>query len=168
MKKLERTTVIPAPVEKVWAVLTDTGTYGEWNPFLTRLEGSLAEGARLAVTIRAGAREMTFRPTVLTVEDGRVIRWRGRLLLPGIFDGDHELRLEPLDDGTTRFTQRETFSGLLVSFVPRMLEDTDRGFAQMNDALSQRALTRQPGGATPWGRSGEGLEAPAGPHASIG
>jgi hypothetical protein len=142
MKKLEHITDIPAPAEEVWAVLTDTGSYAEWNPFIRKLEGPWAPGARLAVAIKAGAREMGFRPTVLAYEEGRLIRWRGRLLLPGIVDGEHELRVEPLSDSTSRFTQRETFRGLLVPFLRGTLEDTDRGFADMNEALRERVLAR--------------------------
>ena len=142
MKKLEHITDIPAPTEEVWAVLTDTGSYAEWNPFIRKLEGPWARGARLAVAIKAGKREMSFRPPVLEYDEGRLIRWRGRLLLPGIVDGEHELRVEPLDTGTSRFTQRETFRGLLVPFLRGTLEDTDRGFAEMNEALRQRVLTR--------------------------
>jgi hypothetical protein len=142
MKKLEHITDITAPAEEVWAVLTDTGSYADWNPFIRKLEGPWERGARLALTIKAGTRHMSFRPTVLAYEEGRLIRWRGRLLLPGIVDGEHELRVETLDDGTSRFTQHETFRGLLVPFLRRTLEDTDRGFAEMNEALRQRVLAR--------------------------
>lgn len=142
MKTLEHVTEIPAPAEEAWAVLTETGSYADWNPFIRTLEGRWARGARLAVTIKAGARQMRFRPTVLEYDEGRVIRWRGRLLLPGIVDGEHELRVEPLGDGTSRFTQRETFRGLLVPFLRRTIEDTDRGFADMNEALRERVLAR--------------------------
>jgi hypothetical protein len=72
---------------------------------------------RLAVTIHAGNKTRTFRPTVVTVEGQNVIRWRGRLGLPGIFDGDHELKLEPTGEGGTRFTHREVFSGALIPFM---------------------------------------------------
>ena len=34
--------------------------------------------------------------------------------MPGLFDGEHELRLEATPDGGTRFAQREVFTGLLV------------------------------------------------------
>ncbi len=140
MKKLEHITDIAAPAGEVWAVLTDTGSYADWNPFIRTLEGTWARDARLAVSVKAGAREMSFRPTVLAYEEGRLIRWRGRLLLPGIVDGEHEFRVEPQSDGTSRFTQRETFRGLLVPFLRGTLEDTDRGFAEMNEALRQRVL----------------------------
>ena len=58
------------------------------------------------------------------MEEGKLIRWRGRLGVRGIFDGDHELSLEEVADGTTRCTQRETFGGMLVPFVRRMLDNT--------------------------------------------
>jgi hypothetical protein len=85
---------------------------------------------------------MTFRPTVLAVEFGTLIRWRGRLGLPGLFDGEHELRLQPLPGGGTRFFQRETFTGLLVPIAKRVLDDTATGFTAMNAALRDRAASR--------------------------
>ena len=81
---------------------------------------------------------------MLAVEEGKLIRWRGRVGVRGIFDGDHELSLEALADGTTRFTQRETFSGILVPFVRRMLDDTETGFTRMNAALRSRAVEGRP------------------------
>ena len=57
---------------------------------------------------------MTFKPTVLRVEPERELRWLGRLLLPGLFDGDHIFHIEPLAQTRSRFTQAERFSGILV------------------------------------------------------
>jgi hypothetical protein len=85
---------------------------------------------------------MTFRPTVLAVEDRMLIRWRGRLGMPGLFDGEHELRLERTADGGTRFVQRESFTGLLVPMMPHVLDNTATGFAAMNTALRDRAVSR--------------------------
>ena len=140
MRVVEHTIDIPAPPTRVWRLLTDTKAYEQWNPFMTRVDGVLAQGQRLTVTIRPGARTMTFRPTILAVEPVRLIRWQGRLGIPGIFDGNHELRLEPTPDGRSRFTQRETFSGILVPFLRGMLDDTASGFAAMNGALKARAV----------------------------
>ena len=129
---------IPASPATVWQVLAQTDRYPEWNPFMT-MSGRLAVGERLTVTIRPGRRTMTFRPTVLAIEDGTLIRWRGTAGVSGIFDGEHELRLEPGSDGGTRFLQQETFSGLLVPVLRRVLDDTEAGFAAMNAALRDRA-----------------------------
>ena len=142
MRTIEHTVDIQAPAATVWHILTDTDTYEDWNPFMPRLSGRLARGERLTLTVRPRTRTMTFRPTVLAVEDGTLIRWRGRLGMPGLFDGEHELRLEPIPDGGTRFVQRETFTGLLVPMMPRVLDDTAAGFAAMNVALRDRAVSR--------------------------
>jgi hypothetical protein len=142
MRTIQHTVDIKAPAATVWQILTDTDTYEDWNPFMPRLSGRLASGERLTLTVRPGTRTMTFRPTVLAIEDGTLIRWRGRLGIPGLFDGEHELRLEPMPDGGTRFVQREAFTGLLVPMMPRVLDDTATGFAAMNAALRDRAVSR--------------------------
>ena len=144
MKTLEHSIEIPAPVDEVWKVLTAGDEYAAWNPFMTRLSGRLAVGERLVITIRPGARSMTFTPTVVALEPARLVRWQGRFGVRGIFDGEHELRLEATPGGT-RFTQHETFSGLLVPFMRGLLAETLRGFAAMNEALRDRTLSRSSG-----------------------
>ena len=124
----------------MWAQLTDTAGYGEWNPFLRRVSGELREGARLVVDITPpGGRAMTFKPTVLSADAERELRWLGRLGVPGIFDGEHSFRLERLADGGTRFVQAERFRGVFVGLFGATLEKTRLGFEQMNQALKQRA-----------------------------
>ena len=142
MRELEHVTDIEAPAATVWQVLTATEQYNKWNPFMPSLIGALRVGQRLTVTIRAGRRTMKFRPIVQAFEDGAVLRWRGRLGLPGLFDGEHELRVEATGPETSRFTQRETFRGLLVPLMGRVLADTDAGFAAMNTAFDARATSR--------------------------
>ena len=67
------------------------------------------------------------------------LRWRGRLVLPGLFDGEHIFELVDNRNGTTTFVQREKFTGILVSFLTKMLDDnTRRGFEQMNLKLKER------------------------------
>ncbi len=138
MRTIHHSIDIEGAPDDIWRVLTDTGSYAEWNPFITQLSGDLAVGSKVTVTIRPGTSTMTFRPTILTVEAGRSLRWQGRLGVPGIFDGRHEFRLEALPAGGTRFTQRETFSGILVPLLGKVLGDTDAGFRAMNQALLER------------------------------
>ena len=145
MRIVEHTVDIPASPATVWQILTETDRYDEWNPFMTELSGRLAVGERVAVTIRPGRRSMTFRPTVLALEDGTLLRWRGRAGVRGVFDGEHELRLQADTDGGTRFVQREVFTGLLVPFVRGILDDTQTGFGAMNAALRDRAVARTAG-----------------------
>ena len=138
MKELRTEIEIDASPERVWGVLTDFGSYAEWNPFIPRISGELAVGSRLEVRIEPPeARGLTFKPSVRKVEPNRELAWLGRLVLPGIFDGEHHLELEPRDGGTL-FVQREEFTGILVPLLGRGLEKTKRGFEQMNAALKQR------------------------------
>ena len=139
VRELQREIEIDAPPERVWSVVTDFAAYPEWNPFIRSIAGEAREGARLQVRLQPpGGRGMTFKPRVLVVEPDRELRWLGRLLLPGIFDGEHRLGVEPLDAGRSRFVQSERFSGLLVPFVKGALRKTVAGFEEMNSALKAR------------------------------
>jgi|SRR5947208_12619147 len=143
MRELRREIDIEASPAAVWAVLADTLSYAEWNPFIPRLAGELRAGAKLEVRIEPpGGRAMTFKPTVLAVEPERELRWLGRLLVPGLFDGEHILRIEHLDQARSRFTQAERFSGILVGLFKGTLDKTELGFEQMNAALKTRAERR--------------------------
>jgi hypothetical protein len=142
MKHIEHTIDIDASAETVWAIVADVAAYGTWNTFMT-IDGAVAQrGDRPKVTIRPGTRAMTFRPTITAVVPGSTISWLGRVLLPRVFDGAHELHVEDLGDGRSRFTQRETFRGVLVPLLRTVLRDTEAGFAAMDAALARRAEER--------------------------
>ena len=82
----------------MWRILTDFDAYPEWNPFIKSVRGRPEASTKLEVRIEPpGGRSMTFKPTVLEAEPERELRWLGRVLLPGIFDGEHSLRIEPAD-----------------------------------------------------------------------
>jgi hypothetical protein len=139
LRELRSEIEIDAPPEQVWAVVTAFAAYPEWNPFIRRISGELREGARLEVQIqRPGARATTFKPPVRAVETNRELRWLGRLLVPGVFDGEHSLLIDPRDGGRSRFVQSERFNGFLVGFLKGTLAKTESGFAQMNAALKAR------------------------------
>jgi hypothetical protein len=81
---------------------------------------------------------MTMKPTVPRAEASRELRWRGRLGLRRIFDGEHIFELEA-HEGGTRFVQREEFRGGLVTpLLSWVGASTEAGFRQMNEALKSR------------------------------
>ncbi len=141
MKELRTEIEIGAPAERVWQILTDFASYPEWNPFVRSISGEAKEGAQLEVYLQpSGARGMTFRPTVLNAEPSRQFSWLGHLFISGLFDGEHAFEIERLAENRVRFVQRESFRGLLVPLLLRMVEnDTRRGFEEMNAALKSRA-----------------------------
>ena len=141
MKELRTEIEIDAPAERVWHLLTDFASYPSWNPFIRSIGGRPIPGERLEVHLEPpGGRGMTFKPEVLEAEPERALRWLGRLLVPGLFDGEHSFTIRPLAEDRVRFVQREEFKGLLVPLFARSLDaNTRRGFEQMNVALKERA-----------------------------
>lgn len=140
MKELCTQIEIEATPDRVWEILTDFAAYPEWNPFIHMIQGQAAVGSKLEVRIEPpGGRAMTFKPTVLEAAPRRELRWLGRVLVPGLFDGEHSLRIEPIGDSRVRFVQAERFSGVLVPLFGKSLEKTQRGFTAMNEALKRRA-----------------------------
>jgi hypothetical protein len=131
---------IGAPPERVWDLLTDFESFPEWNPFLREAEGERTVGSQLTVRIAPpGGKAMTFRPKVIAVEPNRELRWLGRVVIPGLADGEHIFSLEPIGEGRTRFVHREEFRGPLWAAMKGTLKRTEEGFNAMNAALKSRA-----------------------------
>ena len=140
-KQLQAEIEVQASAERVWEVLTDFAAYPEWNPFIVKASGEPVPGARLELHMRlAGRRPTTLRPEVLDADPGRTLRWLGRLLVPGLFDGEHRFTIQPTGPGRVRVTQHEVFRGVLTPLVLAMIaKPTLESFHRMNDALKARA-----------------------------
>lgn len=140
MKTITTSIRIEAPAGTIWTALTDTASYPEWNPFVSRLDGALEVGARLTVRISPpGGKSMTFRPRVTAAVVDRELTWLGSLGIRGLFDGEHSFVIEPLEDGGCLFTHSERFSGILIPLFANSLGATEEGFQLMNRAIRDRA-----------------------------
>lgn len=144
MRTIHTQLAIEAPAATVWAILADTARWPEWNPFILRLDGTLAIGAGLTARIKPpGKSAMTFTPRVVAFEPGREFRWLGTLGIRGLFDGEHGFRVTPDGTARCRFEQFESFTGLLVAPLLWIAEAPTRaGFVAMNEALKARAESR--------------------------
>jgi hypothetical protein len=128
---------INAPAEQVRAVLFQFNEYPTWNPFIIKVDGAVAEGNEVNVTVRpVGKAEISGKTDVISVQPSRLV-WRGSLAIPGIFSGEHEFLIESLGANRTAFYNREKMSGLIIPFYD--FKPTEAGFAAMNEALKQRA-----------------------------
>ena len=144
MKQLATSIVIEGSSGAVWDTLLDFGAYPEWNPFVRSISGCPSVGERLSARLQnPGGKVMSITPTVTAVEENRQFSWLGKLGLKGIFDGHHHFRIEPIENGSVRFTQSEEFGGVLVPVLWRMLDTKTRaGFEAMNMALKNRVEAR--------------------------
>lgn len=136
MKQVETEVTINAAPDKVWAALAEGPDWGAWNSFITRVEGELKPGARLKNTLEmVGQKPMTFKPTVLKAEPGVELRWLGRVLMPGLFDGEHYFKLRAVDGGT-QLTHGEVFKGILIGMLK--MDDVRRSFEVFNRGLKRK------------------------------
>lgn len=137
MLQLTTTINLPCSPNEAWSVLTDFAAYPDWNPFITQASGDWVKGNTVAIT----AEGMSFQPKVLHFTAGKELRWKGKLLFNGLFDGEHYFLLTDNGNGTTTLEHGERFSGLLVSAFRKKLEtETKAGFIAMNEALRDRIL----------------------------
>jgi hypothetical protein len=138
VKNIQTEILINADISKVWNVLMDFKNYPNWNPFIQSIRGEQQVGSKLTVFIKPpDSNGMTFKPKILVLEPNEEFRWKGKLGIKGIFDGEHYFILEPLNIGQTKLTHGEKFSGLLVSLMGKMLEKTKQGFLLMNESIKR-------------------------------
>ena len=137
MNRIETEISIDAKPQKVWQVLTDFEQYPNWNPFIRSIKGEKKEGKKLTISINPpDGKAMTFKPIVLKYKPDKEFRWKGKLGIRGIFDGEHYFLLEEAN-GQTKFIHGEEFAGILVPLMQKTLEKTEKGFILMNEALKK-------------------------------
>lgn len=140
MKEIRTQIQINTSAEKIWNTLTAFEKYHDWNPFIKSLKGELKAGNQIEVFITPpNAKGMTFKPLVLSVEKNKTFRWKGKLFVKGLFDGEHIFEIEDNGNGSCLFVHRELFSGILIPLMKDMLDNNTRhGFESMNQALKKR------------------------------
>lgn len=137
-KKIKTEIIIHSGPEKIWKILTDFHAYPTWNPFITDIRGNLEEGSQIQVRIEPNrGKSMIFKPVVLSKKENKELKWLGKLIFKGIFDGEHHFELIDHKNGTTRLIQSEEFSGFLVPFFN--LKNTEAGFRAMNQKIKELA-----------------------------
>ncbi len=131
---------INAPVEFVWDILVDLDKYGEWNPFVFRMESTLVVGSPIIIYVQMNARrKFVEKEQVTQFERHRRLAWRG--LYPQLLLSDERIQeLVPLGNGKCSYYSYETFRGLATPFLMLAFKsDLQRGFDGVALALKRRA-----------------------------
>jgi len=138
MNKINTEILINAPISKIWNTLLDFESYGKWNPFIQKIEGTPLVGTKLKVTIKPhNGKPMIFKPVLQSLSDYELC-WMGNLFINGLFDGKHKFKLIQETENTVKFIHSETFSGLLSKPIFALIGTSSQiGFRQMNEALKE-------------------------------
>ncbi|MEZ4236473.1 MAG: SRPBCC domain-containing protein [Myxococcota bacterium] len=136
MKDFSVTRRIDAPPERVWAILTDASRYPEWEPGMERIDGQIVDGGDITLHVKYSKRPFPLQ--VGAWDAPRGMTWSSGMPL-GLFRGERRFTLAPNADGTTTFTMREQFTGLLSPLIGRAIPDLQPMFEQFADGLAAAA-----------------------------
>jgi hypothetical protein len=129
-------TTIRASPERVWTLLTDAAGFPRWNSTVTSIEGDIAEGKTLKLRVPT-APERVFKPRVSILEPGRSMIWSDGMA--PMFKGIRTFTLRPGGDGSTEFSMREEFSGLMLPMIKGSLPDFAPVFETYAEDLKRAA-----------------------------
>jgi hypothetical protein len=133
--------MVDSTPEKIWSVLTNFKEYENWNPFMIKIIGDAKLGSKIEVQIQTvKGKKRTYKPIITKFEINKELRWKGKSLLPGIFDGERIFIIEKSAHNKVSFLHKEIFKGLGVKLIGSKLdEDLRESFKKMNIALKTRA-----------------------------
>ncbi|HEX5379185.1 MAG TPA: SRPBCC domain-containing protein [Phenylobacterium sp.] len=140
MRQIRTEAFIPAPPDKVWAVLADFERYAEWNPLNVKASGEARPGAKIRMTFLNLARSggtIDQTVTLTTCEPGRALAWSGAV--PLLFRGRHHFTLASEGEGT-RLLHGEDLAGLIPMTFSRaqIARDFVPAYEATNRALADR------------------------------
>lgn len=141
MPPIETEIEIAASVSTVWDILLDWERYPEWNPYIPRLEGRPEVGAQLHARFTPPwLPPLNLRPVVYYCVPECYFSWRGNLLNPLLFNGEHYFDFSPLGRSRCHLRHGERLYGAVVALGGSLLARQMRaGFVAMNEALRTRA-----------------------------
>jgi hypothetical protein len=126
---------IRAPAEVLWSLLTAAADFPRWNSTVTRIDGEIREGQKLAIKVPISDR--TFTPRVSGMKPQETMTWRDGFA--PMFRGVRTFRLTPRGDGVTGFHMSERLSGLMLPMIGGSLPDFAPVFEQYARDLQKEA-----------------------------
>ena len=139
--------VIDAPIEKVWAVLTDFDAMMEWSSSFKGIDGELINGAKVTVPYLING-TLNKVPHTLIYEEGVEYGWSDSLGGPFIgLKDNHRFRVEKISSAKTRFIQTDDFVTIsdgkmsskdMAGFVSKIYPVFNKELKQQVEALLKK------------------------------
>jgi len=145
VRSFEAAIRIEAPAPVVWEILTDVGSWRDWDSGVDRVDGRVALGERLTIYATM-IRSRPFPVTVVELRPHEAMRWRGGLPF-GLAVIERTYHLDAQDDGGTVVTVREEQTGPLAILTERSTPDLNPSFRQFCAGLKVQAERRAAAGA---------------------
>lgn len=150
---ISKSIIINASPREVKEVFMDFPNHSKWNPLFTKIEicdpavVNPVPGTKLKVELDLkGDGNPTVMSPLVSQNSESTFAWKGTLGWDWLFSGGHKFEFRSIDDnGTvkTELIQSETFSGIISSAILWFVrEDTEKGFAKLNNALKEKVESR--------------------------
>lgn len=129
---------IDAPPQTVWSLLTDVAGFPSWNSQIDTLEGDIADGGQVAMTVPY-APGRTFKVKVRDVKPNESMVWADGFA--PMFRGVRTFTLTPVS-GRTRFEMVEVMFGAMLPMIRGSLPDFAPAFEAYAADLKTAAEAR--------------------------
>lgn len=123
--RYEATRLINAPIDKVWALITDASEYSRWNDAVVSLDGTIEPGGALKLISTVDPKR-TFELKVTHLEASTTMVWSGGMPL-GLFTGTRTYTVAAEGTGS-RFTMVEEFTGPMAPMITKAIPDMTESF----------------------------------------
>lgn len=133
---------LPAPPERVWAVLTDFTGYERWHPLL-RVSGEANPGGQIRYSRRLSLKSdrwITVDADIVEFIAPERLAWRQGVR--SVFATDESFELKAVEGGT-RLTHVMRNSGLLAMLVAPISRRKNKASMELFDGLLARRLAAQ-------------------------
>ncbi|MEM8861028.1 MAG: SRPBCC domain-containing protein [Chloroflexota bacterium] len=137
MKSYRASAKINASPQTIWAILTDTAGYPDWDPGMVRIEGDIALGEKVKFFTKFSP-DQAFAVNVTGFEAPQKMVFTGGLPL-GLFKSERTHTLTATADGQTEFYTEEIFSGILLPLFGRQIPDLTESFNNFTAGLKMQA-----------------------------
>ena len=136
MEYFEAETDIAVEPDVVWPILLDGAGYTGWDSGVERVEGTIADGAKIKVFSQVSPGRAFPVKVAIDQAAGRMT-WTGGMPL-GMFTGERTFTVTPTDTGC-HFKMREEYTGLMLRFIWKSIPDLGSSFQQFADGLKAAA-----------------------------
>ena len=136
MKSYTAASTIQATPERIWEILTDAGSYGDWDNGISTVEGSIAENAH--ITVHSTEDHASHSVTVKSMSPGRLMVWTEGMPM-GLFRETRTFRLLSEVEGTTRFSMSEEVGGPLTFLKRKRLGSVQHELDHFASGLKEAA-----------------------------